>query len=167
MSPTFIKGDAGGAAEDMAAVFFHMIRNENGNWNWSLKIGNKSKLVYDWSFSVLGRCDCVVPRVLDLVFFGLVVLCSCFCVDRANGSASGKWICQIDPANRIAELCSCFCVDRANGSASGKWICQIDPANRIAELPKQIRIAKSSRLMDLPNRSGKWGWQINPANRSG
>jgi hypothetical protein len=126
MSPTFIKGGAVGAAEDMAAVFFLLIRNENGNWIMSLKIGNKSKLVYDWSFSVLGRCDCVVQLVLDLVFFGLAVLCSCFCVDRQIDQAnrSGKWMWQIDQAD-----------------GSGKSIRQMDVANRPIELPPN-RIAK-------------------------
>jgi hypothetical protein len=101
MSPTFIKGGTVGAAEDMAAVFFLLIRNENGNWIMSPKIGNKSKIVYDWSFSVLGRRDCVVQLVLDLVFFGLAVLCSCFlwCCVLVSVS-TGKSIRLMDLANR-------------------------------------------------------------------
>jgi hypothetical protein len=39
----------------------------------------------------------------------------------------------------------------------------MDLANRIAESPKRIRIAKSTRLMDLANRSGKWICQIDQA----
>ena len=75
----------------------------------SLKIGNKNKLVYDWSLSV----------------FGLVVLCSCllWCCVLVSVS-TGKWIrqidLQIDPANRFA-------------NRFAKSICKMDPANRFAK----------------------------------
>jgi hypothetical protein len=62
----------------------------------SLKIGNKSKLVYDWSLSVFGGCDCVVQLVLDLVFFDLVVLCFCFCVFFL-----AERNCQMDLPNKL------------------------------------------------------------------
>jgi hypothetical protein len=109
----------------------------------SLKIGNKRKLVYDWSLSVLGRCDYVVQLVLDLVFFGVVVLCSCFlwgCVLVSVSNRSGNSIRQIELPNR-----------------SGKWIRE----NRSGQMDLANRSGKWIRQID----QGKWIWQIDPPNR--
>jgi hypothetical protein len=90
----------------------------------SLKIGNKNKLVYDWSLSVFGSCG--------VVFLFIVVLCSGFCVNRQMDPAIdlqngfGKSICQIDLQN-----------------GSGKSICQIESPTRIT-----CQIAESICQMD-------------------